>query len=285
MIGLLLLGCGSQSFEPTFIDSLRVVAVTASPPVVTPSMRVQTRAFVANPDGMELASLSWTCVATEDLGCLEAQVYDGPQDWIVVSTALGSSPAIALDDERRAPPDPDNLFDAYGSRLDVPLFTLVCELGACPIITEAARAIDQGFVDGRLMRMLSDPATWLADIEMDRSALSVRTLILQQDWDGWSNQNPVFEARFLEASDATFQLSRGEVDDLSFAVDDPDVEVVYLYPFTTAGRFAERWTKAKDGVGRVWLEAPSRPAEGHLWVVFDDRDGGVAVYDQALSVR
>ncbi len=285
MIGLLLLGCGSQSFEPTFIDALRVVAVTASPPVVTLSKRVETRAFVANPDGMELASLSWTCVEIDDLGCLEAQVYDRLEDWIAVTTALGSSPAITLDGAREAPPDPDDLLDAYGSRLEVPLFTLVCELGACPIITEAARAIDQGFVDGALLRMLSDPDTWLADIAMDRSALSVRTLILQQEWDGWSNENPSFEARFLEASDATLSLSPGEVNDLSFAVDDPDVEAVYLYPFTTAGRFAERRTKATDGVGRVWLEAPSRRSEGHLWVVFDDRDGGVAVYDQALSVR
>lgn len=285
MIGLLLLGCGSQSFEPTFIDSLRVVAVTASPAFATPSASVETRAFIANPEGLEMAGMSWTCVATKDLGCLEEQVYDEPSAWIGVDNELGSSSAVVLDGRPMAPSDLDELLGAYGSSLEVPLYTLVCALGTCPIITEAQRAIEQGFVDGELMQMLSDPTAWLADIDMDRSALSVRSLRVQPEWNLWSNQNPSVEPRFVEAKDATIQLSPGEVSDLSFAVDDPDLDVVYLYPFTTAGRFAERRTKVTDGVGRVWLEAPSQPGEGHLWVVFDDRDGGVAVYDQALSVR
>ena len=76
----------------------------------------------------------------------------------------------------------------------------------------------------------------------------------------------------------------GEVD-LAFHVEDPNGETVYAYPLTTLGAFEERKVKVEDQAVRLYLRAPAEEGEGRVWVIFDDRDGGLAVFSQALRVQ
>jgi len=282
VISLLLLACGSQSYEPTRIDSLQVVAVRLDRPELRAGEVTAISSHIANPDELAVEVLTWTClqVEVEGEGCVEAQAWSSPSDWISLSTLEGST-AFA---RREVPEELDEVFAAVGSSFELPLYVLACETGACPIIEEARAALDQGVVSERLQQALRAPEAWLQKLDPDRTSLTVRLVRISDSSESNLNENPTFEARFAEADEPLIEGRAGSLVDLSFLTSDPNFESVYLYSFTTIGRFAERRVKAESQIVRTWLELPPNEGEGQVWVVFDDRDGGIAVYSQEVSV-
>lgn len=280
MIFILLLACSTQSYEPTRIDSVRVVAVVLDEPELGAGDLVHIVSHIANPDELEVEVLTWTCLPVEDRGCIEAEAWSSPADWISLAPLDGSLSFA----RREVPAELDEVFAALGSTFEIPLFVLACEVGACPIIEEARAALADGFVSVHLEESLRAPESWLQEVDPRRGSLNVRQARISDSWRSNPNVNPTFEARFAEANDPVLEGLPGSLFDLSFLTSDPNFESVYLYSFTTIGRFAERRVKAEAPVVRTWLELPPTEGEGQVWVVFDDRDGGIAVFSQEVRV-
>jgi hypothetical protein len=277
VIPILLLACGSQSYEPSHIDSLKVVAVELDPPEVDEGDLVTLTVHVANPDELEVELLIWTCTEVGAQGCMEAGMLQ-PADWMSVVELEGATARL----RREVPAELGELFDLAGESVEIPLFALACEVDRCSVVQRAREAVEQGSAAPRLQGDLAQPERWLQEVPADRSSLTVRSVRLSNASESSRNENPTYEARFAEADDPVFEAPPGSLSDLSFLTSDPNFETVYLYSFTTIGRFAERRVRAESQIVRTWLELPEVEAEGRLWVVFDDRDGGIAVYSQAV---
>lgn len=275
---LFLLSCSGVAYQPTVIDSLRVVATVLQRPELSEGEAGTVTVYVANPDALEVDVAMWTCLPDEADGCVEAALSGQPSDWLSVSTLSGGEARFS----RRVPEELDEVFEVLGSPFELPLYVLACERDACPIMDKLRQAISSGGTDAAFVASLRSPETWLQDVDPLRSSLSVRSVRLTLPDGSNRNENPEFEPRFTESTDEVFEAPANSVVDLSFLTSDPNFETVYLYSFTTLGRFAERRVEAVDSVGRTWLEMPREAGEGQIWVVFDDRDGGNAVYTQQV---
>ncbi|RME21064.1 MAG: hypothetical protein D6798_18985 [Deltaproteobacteria bacterium] len=279
LVALAAPGCGARGFEVTHLDDVHVVTVVTDPAEAAPGDRVTVRVYVANPHGAELEAMFWTCTPVDD-ACGEAAFVEEVEEWVTVG-AVRDGEFTTL---RTVPADLSELLPADGRSGSTRLFALACEVGLCPIIDQARVAMDAPGPDLPLADDLAHPDRWLVDLPMSGVALSTREYVVRGPADAVENRNPVYEARFTEALDPPLQVTVGGEMDLAFRVTDPNMETVYAFPFTTVGAFTDRKVKAEDDEVRLWLEAPDHDATGQVWVVFDDRDGGLAVYTESVVV-
>jgi len=280
------LGCGGAGYDPTHIDDLRVITVVADPPEAAPGASVGLTTWVADPGGepADIDVMLWTCLFLEDGSCAEAQLVDEVEQWVTI----GSAATGVMRTAREVPRETEQYLDADGSPLAIQLFALACPVGSCGIVTDVSAAMDDVGIAPGIAAELADPSSWMVDLPMQGVSLATREFYLSRRDPGSINKNPVFDARFAEALDDTITVAPGGVVDLAFQVNDPNGEFVYAYPFTTVGSFDRHKVRADDGQVRLYLTAPPTASptatQGQVWVVFDDRDGGLAVYSQTVTV-
>lgn len=278
---LLTLSCGGGSYEPTRIDDLRVVTIVAQPPEARPGSDVRATVWVANPDEAELEVMFWTCLYLEDGGCAESQIADELEQWVTI----GSASSGTMETVRQIPREAEDYLVGEDVMVGIQVYALACQADTCGIIRRVQAAMDGVGVDEGIARDLADPTGWLDDLPMEGVSLATRDFVVSNRDPGSSNQNPEIDPRFAESLDDAIVMLPGATIDLAFFVDDPNGESVYVYPFTTIGTFDDRKVKAEDDQVRLYLTAPPTTGEGRVWVVFDDRDGGLAVYSQAVVVQ
>jgi hypothetical protein len=273
----LLLGCGGGALGPTEVDDVLVIATVVSPPEVGLGDRVSVTVAVADPAALGVQVLLWTCVPF-DGGCAEDAALLPSERLAIVDPALDEAVELLAPDELS--------FDGEGQTLEVPLWALACVPGDCGPLDAMAEVLERGeLFDDQQRADLADPSRWAEEIGFDGANLAVRTVTASTRGVAERNQNPFYSATYLEGLDPVLVADRGEAVDLGFLVGDPNGDTVYAYAYTTIGAFAERRTKVEDGVVHPWFLAPAQAGTGELWIVFDDRDGGVAVWNQPVEVR
>ncbi len=287
-----LFACGSGNIDSTTVTQLQVVAIETNPPEASMGDTVTLDIHIGNPDGFEeLDILVWTC-AYVDGTCLEAQLPD-TRDWLYVGDASSGFVQIT-----RTIPDIDlTTLQAWlgddvewedEDYVETSLNVLVCEGGTCPIIYDAWDALTYFQQESRredLAEEFVDPSAWLSEVPIEESAYAARPYRLSLRPFEARNINPTAEARFAQASEETLTVSAGGYLEMGFFADDPSGEAIYGYGFTTLGRFEDRRIQDDEGAIRHYLIAPQEPGEGEVWVVFDDRDGGVDVWTKPLVVQ
>ncbi|MCK6502944.1 hypothetical protein L6R53_06030 [Myxococcota bacterium] len=282
LLGLLAAqGCGGGLYEPTRVEGVRVVALVAEPPEARPRQYVRATIWVGKPDDRDLDVMLWTCTYLEDGSCAEAQFATEVEQWVTLGTDVDGQ----METERQIPQEAEDWLDSEDEVVQVQLFAFACPKDECAIIGEVEAAMDEVGIDPGMAEKLADPTSWLARLPMDEVSLLTRGFAVSLREPGRVNRNPVAEARFAEALDPELVVAPGGVVDLAFHVQDPNGETVYAYPLTTHGRFEERKVKVEDQQVRLYLQAPAEEGEGRVWVIFDDRDGGLAVYSQPLRIQ
>ncbi|MCB9780916.1 MAG: hypothetical protein H6742_20270 [Alphaproteobacteria bacterium] len=283
LLPLLAFGCGATGWEPTSIDELRVVTITTDPAEALPGERVEADAYIADPDGdpSDIEVMFWTCLYVDDETCAEPLFASELEEWVTIGTGSGGRFSTA----REIPSQAWNYFPDDADRVTVQVFLLACEEGLCPQFERVRAGMDARGIDEEIAAELARPDLWLANLPMEGVALATRAYPVSNRDPGLRNVNPEFDARFPEALTDAINVRAGGIIDLIFQCRDPNGESVYAFPVTTAGQFDDRKVKCEDEQVRLFLEAPAAAGEGHVWVVFDDRDGGLAVYDQAVVVR
>jgi hypothetical protein len=230
---------------------------------------------------MDLDVMFWTCTYLEDGSCAEALVATELEQWVTLGSGAGGVMTAA----RQIPAESMEWLESEDDVAQVQLFAFACPKGECAIIGQVEEAMDQEGVDEGMAARLATPTSWLASLPMDQVSLLTRAFSVSLRSATRVNRNPIFEARFAEALETEIVAAPGGVVDLAFHVEDPNGETVYAYPLTTLGRFEERKVKVEDQQVRLYLQAPAEEGEGQVWVIFDDRDGGLAVYSQPLRVQ
>lgn len=278
-----LVGCDLAdlaSNEPsTLIRDVRTVAMVMEPPEVRPLEEFQVTPTVVNPQGRELDVLAWSCTPTRD-GCLELTDGNLPQarlDWLGQSATL------------RAPALPDKLL-LFGEPLPLPVYTLVCEAGTCPVIESVALGLE---APEDLQGPLSDPLALLQDLPEDGvflSAHSVRVSARQLD----RNENPEIdiEPSFEGGCDLPGgALGPNQAVEMCFVTRDSDGGPMVAYAYSTAGRMLPARERVRGRRVRFTFQAPDARVVGDegggvlVYVVAEEDDGaGSAVYSTTFTV-
>ena len=141
---LLLTGCGGPNSE-TLVDQLRVMAVVAEPPEVAPGASATLTAYIADPNDEAPTSMMWTCTDLGD-GCMEA-----------AEPGLGATVAApeggVVSTTRTAPMALAGIVGDGATVLPIPLWTLACADGLCPVIDDVAA----GSTSEDVTSFLNDP--------------------------------------------------------------------------------------------------------------------------------
>ncbi len=290
---MLALACGGGNQHPSEVDQLRVIAIEADLPEAGMGDTVTFDVHVANPEGFEqLDLLVWSCTAWEG-SCLETQIGDTRQ-WLHVEDASDGEVQFV----RQVPQvDLDQLQEWLGDDVDVyaedyvtiQLGALLCEGGSCDVIFDAWDALtywSRADLAEDVAEQLIDPQPWLSELPMNEVSYAARAYRLSLREASSRNVNPVGEARFAAGlEDAPLEVAAGAILQMPFWAEDPSGETVYAYGYTTVGRFDERRVKDDEGAFFQYFRAPSEPASGEMWMVFDDRDGGLDVWHKEVIIK
>jgi hypothetical protein len=275
----LLSGCGYGSRGVTQVDDVFIVAVVVDPPEVGLGDTVRVSVDVADPAGLGVQVLLWTCVYIDGRCAEDTLLY--PHERMAIL-----DPALDEFAEFTAPDTMEGL--GQGESAEVPLWALACVPGQCGPLDEMAEVLA---AEGAILLSptqranLADPTDWATELGFGEANLAYRTVEASTQPVDSRNRSPVAEARFTEALDTVFVASVNEQVDLGFLVSDANGDSVYAYGYTTIGEFAERRVKVENGTVHPWFVAPANPGTGDLWVVFDDRDGGVSTFHMPVEVQ
>lgn len=290
-VGLLWLlgpGCGVGSSDPSQVNDVQVLAAVIEPPQPAPGETVLAQVFVADPKGRGTELLVWSCTPGTERPCAELVAGAAGMVAVVDEPTLGRFSLVRQIPENAASLAVQAGFEGEGLAVVVAL--LACEPGLCPIISEAREALAAGGDEAlaeALADKLADPESWMQDLPLEGVSLATRFVPLAGG--GGTNDNPAAEQRFRQPSDegTPLRVRAGEAVNLRFSVYDPNGTRVDAYGYTTLGQFDEervREDRENDSVLH-WLLAPEEPGTGTVWVVFDDRDGGRAVWTVPLVVE
>ena len=286
LLMLLHTGCGVGLADRTTFTDVTVVNAVSSPAEVGPQESIGLDVYVADPELRDLEALVWTCAPYQDR-CLEESLDLG--DRMRVGRVEEGRLSLRLDTPSIDQETMDYLAQELGEKDWLGytgLFVLACVVDTCPIIARAAEVLDDpqsDLMEAELLASLRDPTIWEPDLPKEGANLAGRVLPVSNRAIESRNQNPIFDVRFEDGVDGVVKAGRGEAVELSFGAYDPDGESVYAYGFTTAGHFIEYREKAQDGIARTVWVAPNEDVVGELFVVFDDRDGGLATW-RAVAV-
>lgn len=273
---LMLVACGGPN-EETLIDELRVVAMVAEPPEVAPGESVQISVLTSVPEETETEQMTWSCLPMGE-ACLEGQggslenwVHQGELDAVGATTY-----SIDLPVELGA-------FLQEEEELRVPLWTLSCAPGVCPLFAMAKDSPDAAATGwAGLMSALADPISELALLPKEGVSLAVRTLVVSDRAPESRNQNPVLVPESLDAVSVSLEQSV----ELQFSLED-EGENLQAFGYTTIGGFGTAGKEVDAGVFDLTLFGPietSEATEGRLFVVVNDGQGGTATWTQPFSV-
>lgn len=290
VIALTLLACGGGDRHPSVVDDLRILSIVAEPPEATPGEVVDITVLVADPQRRSSEVLVWTC------GLYEGECAESLMpfvDWPIVTTLGTDDRDESLDDisnrlaelarvSRTVPQDAEQIFE-YLNPIPVALYALACQPGLCPIIDDVKVARTKGFADDDLKERLADPSLWMHTLPMEGVSLAGQQLVISELPPELRNRNPIFDPRFEEAYDPVIRVPAGGELEVAFFTDDPDAEKVYGYAYSTVGVFEERRVKEEDSAIRNWLRVDGA-GEGRVYMVFEDRDGGSAIWTQGIEV-
>ena len=282
-LALLLVGCGQGPSHPTLIDDLEVISIVNTPTEALPGDTVTITATVVDPTQAGAEVLIWTCGIY--LGrCVEDALFeDNPQQWLSVHTLVGDT----VQTTRRVPGD--QLNEAFNflevDEIETGVFVLACAPETCPIIEYARLALEAGTFSNDLALDLADPGRWYGDVGFEGVSLTVRGLTVARSFPAGRNSNPIIEARFPERDDAIITIPAGGDQEFAYLVDDPDEDRLYAYAYTTVGQFEDRRERETNSVIRHYLLAPARATEGHVYIVFEDEQGGAVVWDRPVSIQ
>jgi len=246
-------GCSGPNQE-TLIEELRVVTAIADPPQQVPGQPYTLTATIADPLELGGAWSVWTCIPELEEGTLPPDSLEGP---------LPEPGCISFDGELSEEEEVQATLPA----LPFPVFVMACHLEACdlPDITEAQR---------------QDPFAWLQELPLSGVALG-QTFPRLLDPSVPSDdrpQNPVIEASYFDGEPVTTE----EEVRLSFLV--PGAERAYGY--TTAGGFVMTdYDVGRDGNTQLIWIAPEEAGTARLYVVFQDGEGGRAIWVADVQVE
>jgi hypothetical protein len=291
VIALALLACGGGQRHPSVVEDTRILGIVAEPPEAQPGEDVRITVLVADPLLRGAEVLIWTCGLYEG-ECAESVMPFA--DWAIV-TALPVGPRLTGADVltlrdaelvevvREVPEDAEEIF-AYLNPIPVVLYALACAPGLCPIIDEVKEARLLGSASSDLKERLADPTLWMHTLPMAGVSLAAQQLVISDVAMELRNHNPIFDPRFSAAYDPRLRVPAGGELEVAFFTDDPLGGSVYGYAYTTAGSFEERRVKEDDNGIRNWLLAPDEPGTGRVYMVFEDRDGGSAIWTRQVEV-
>ncbi|MFT4979212.1 MAG: hypothetical protein ACI8S6_005122 [Myxococcota bacterium] len=276
----LLLGCGSGSEDPSLIDSLQIVGIVANPPEVVARDQMEVTLAIADPVGTGAEVLVASCLLFESR-CVE-EVLANPSEWLSVAALDPGETSLTI--PRSVPSELDEVFDVFNQeQVSVRLAGLACAPSRCPIIDEVRDALDAGVVPTSLALDIARPERWMVDLPIEGVSLTSRSLVFVRTRDSSSNRNPTYEARFPERDDLVIEIPAGGEQELAFYVEDSGSSTIYAYAYTTLGRFESRRERVRDQAVRHYLLADT-PGEGHIYIVFEDGDGGSAIWQRPLRV-
>ncbi|MFT5681869.1 MAG: hypothetical protein ACI8RZ_002787 [Myxococcota bacterium] len=291
VILLTLLACGAGERHPSVVEDLRILGIVAEPPEAYPGETVAITVLVADPKKRSSEVLIWTCGLYEG-ECAESLMPFN--DWaIVVELGMEEGRGDALGElvaesselarvTRTVPSDASEILE-FINPIPVVLYALACQPGLCPIIDDVKAAREAGIADSGLKERLSDPTLWMHTLPMEGVSLAGQQLVISDQPAELRNHNPTFDPRFAEAYEPVLRVPVGGELEVAFFTDDPDAEKVYGYAYTTVGAFEERRVKEEDNAVRNWLKG-TEVGEGWVYMVFEDRDGGAAIWTKEIEV-
>lgn len=258
---LLVVGCGGANDE-TLVDELRVMAMVAEPPEVTPGSESALSVYVADPAAVGPDVLTWTCTNLGD-GCLEAS--DPAQGATVGGVVGGRLEATVTASAALAGvvADGETVFPVL-------TWALACAPGTCPVIDLAASQPDPGSAEAEeLSAFLADPFTAVADLPLEGTSLAYSQL-------GVSTRSAPLVNPSVLAVDLAPSVSAGGEVDLAFTVEGEGTFTAYGY--TSLGGFGATSYDVTDGAVTMTWFGSEAAGDAELWVVVNGEDGGSAVW-------
>ncbi len=272
-------GCTEPAVDPeTQVRQLQLIGAVVEPAEQDPGMSAQVHVVVANPEGLALDWMTWTCTSTASLGgdCSESVDGDPARDW-----ATGTVQDGAWDVEIVPLLDiPDGLVEQLdrtgGQWTGTDLALLACAPGRC----RPLNAVDENNLTDDI---LDDPLTWLPDVPMRRASLGVRATVHSTRSISGQHQNPTMVPLF----DSVPEGRPGDTVPLTFKLGGKFGPGL-LWPFATLGGFETAEHSAQIGEVVVRWVVPQSAQSGDVgeaWVVVEDRLGGSAIWSGTVRVR
>lgn len=280
-----LTGCSGPNSETT-VSELRVLSMVIDPPEAAAPSTVNVRSTVFVPGEVGLTgpsaasvAMTWTCT---DLGsgCVEAQLPNrGATVGPPVDGALDapiSLPAVLADVVRDGT-----------TVLPIPVWTLACDPGLCPILDQVGAPA--GTADGDAAdAFLSDPFTGMESLPLTGTSLAFSLLRVSARED--PVQNPV-----LSGPDAC-SAAPGASTALTLSVTDADGAAyagATAYGYASAGGFSMTEYTVQDGTVELEWFAPGGedadaateiPDSAVLYLIVNGEDGGSALLQITCAV-
>lgn len=271
------IACGGPN-EETLVDELRVLSIVTEPPEVAPGDSVTLQHLTHIPDGTGAERLVWTCTF-DGTGCAESQFATQIDDWVhlvepngtelqthdlMVPSALGA----ALSDEL--------------PQIQLPLWTLACAPGLCPIIDAVRQSPTPGTDEWiRVSDALANPFEWMNEYPKKGVSLATKAVTVSLAPQETRNTNPTITRDTIDPITVLLEESTP----LTFTVSDDDPMTTFAY--TTIGGFESTSESVSSGPVTQTLFAPTVDPEernGRIYIVVNDSRGGSAIWTESFTL-
>jgi hypothetical protein len=275
--GALLVGavaCGPDISQPTVVDELTVLGLSARPPEVGPGDLLQLDVRVVDPDRVGFDLLVWLCTS-DDYRCLEAGPDPRPLDgWTRVIRGASPQETVLFP----VPASFELLLPEPAVTVGFVVWALACAPGRCPIVDAVAAAPEAGSEAwSTVVERLSEPTSLIEGTTFEEANLSFRRLVFSTRPPEERNQPPVL----LRVGDAPLEVETGGELVLSFT----SVDALYLYPYATGGEFQYRFYAMTGGAASLAWLAPELPGRFELFAFATDGLGGEVWWEGVVNVR
>jgi len=257
-----LVACAGPSDE-TLMKELRVLSLKTDPPQWSGFTPPTMTSFTIDPtnDGGEV--LIWSCLPQESGTCAEDLLGD-----ISAFTNIGNVADETL--SMTLPTLPAEI--PFGPNI----FGLACLTDLCPLIEDVRKNPAPGTEEyDAVIRDLSDPFTAIANLPIEGTALSFRTLLVD---DGSGAQHPT--VRRIDSWGDDLQVNDQIPVRLYIEADSPAT----VYPFTTAGGFQmPSYDLVGNQVEMVYF-APEEPDVATIWIAVETEKGGSTLWETEFQI-
>ncbi len=272
----------------TLVTDVRVLGVVARSPEVPSGEPLRLRPYVANPRGVELDVMIWSCVPDEDGVCLF--FWEGLRPLVIEQW----QPLLegAEDDDQDgewhelAVEEIDEQLLVLVTEVRLPFFVLACEHLTCPVIQQAA-SVNPPWAD--IIPLLSDPEALMRQLPAEGVHLAGRSVVVSNRLRG-VNDNPSLQPipRREGGCDFPNTVSTGNVARICLESRDPQGGPLAAYPFTLAGGLTPGEGRVRERRVEFEYRAPaSLPAANpvKVWFVAEEGDGaGSTVLSEEITI-